>query len=333
VLRSEAQGLRRGVLPRRTSRRAPVHALLALLLGGCGASLQQPDRAAETLLPARADVLVAGVSDRAAVTQALGAPLLSHPAWRMALYRDATTQGATQFALTPWPVPFAHITDLLERLTLVVFDTAGRVEAFDSGIIRRPPDWRSASPIRFDHPWLTLRAGDLVFSFASNVGRTDTLLAGPASRDAWVEAARASERCTLLLTCGTGGCGERIAIDGGEERSLPLRLLPYEDLVPERPRNPTQVPWIDTFAPVGLPPGAHEITFSSAALDGRHSARVECPAGAVLFVTQSATLTRGGREFAAWTVEFAPALPPTQAGRPLALFHEGRWLVDAPAGR
>lgn len=314
-------------------RRSPGHGLLALLLAGCGASVHHPDRPAEVLRPVPTDALVVGETGREAVERVLGAPLLHHPGWRMALYGDATTQAATQIALTPWPIPYAHVTDRLERLTLVVFDAADRIEAFDSGIVRRPPDWRRASPIRFDHPWLTLRAGDLVFSFASNAGRTDTLLAGPRSRDAWRDAARAGERCTLLLTCGTGGCGERVAIDGGEAHALPLRLLPYEEMSPAWPRDPAQVPWVDTFAPFELAPGAHEITFSSATLGGRHTARVVCPAGAPRFVTESATLAPGGREFAAWTVEVAAEPSPAQAGRPLVLFHEGRWLVGTPAGR
>lgn len=309
------------------SPRSFAHALLALLLAGCAAGVHRPDRPAESLLPSHSDALVMGETDREAVTRALGPPVLVHPFWRLALYREEAKQSATQFALTPWPVPFAQVTDRLERFTLVVFDVAGRVEFFDSGIIRRPPDWRRASPIEFDHPWLTLRAGDLLFSLASNTAHTDTLLAAPKSRDAWLDAARAGRRCTVLLTCGEGGCAERIAIDGGEEYSLPLRLLPYDAGSAAWPPTSAQAPWIETLVPFELSPGAHQIGFSSAVIDGRHTARVDCSPGAVMIVTEAATLTRRGKAFAAWDVDIAPALSTAQSGRPLVLFHEGRWLV------
>jgi hypothetical protein len=304
---------------------------MVLLLAACAIGIEWPPDPTVSI-PDRTSEIIVGKTDRATARKILGEPRLSSYFLRMELYRSQTSQGQTMVAITPWPVPFAHITDEVERYTLVVFDRNDVVSEFDSGIFRRPTEWRKAAPISFDFPWLKLRAGDLLFYVMPTAQRGDHLLAGPRTRDAYLQAVRGTGRCAVVFACGERGCSDRVRVDAGAELQLPGRLLFFSREVESVDRRlayepDARAPLLETLVAYSLAPGEHVFEFSSRYLQGRHMTTVTCTAGEVKYVTISANVADGDKAFLDWTIEQSPVLPTSLAGRALVLVHENQWYV------
>jgi hypothetical protein len=92
--------------------------------------------------------------------------------------------------------------------------------------------------------------------------------------------------------------------------------------------------WLEALIALELSPGEHTLHFSSRVLGGEQTARLACQAGERTFLTvtlrgdtKASAAQRGNGQ-----VERAPQLPPSFAGRPLVLVHDGvRWVdgIDA----
>jgi hypothetical protein len=319
-----------------------VWALLALsLLSACAVEVIDPTDPA-ALIPDRLPSIPLGEADRAAVRAVLGDPALASAYWRFDLFRADTEQTSVPVALTPWPVPFAHLTDALYRYTLVVYEPEGRARAGASGIFRRPAKWRNVSPIKSDFPALHLRAGDLMFFLDPEGARRENLLVAPPARDNFLRDARASAACTVVLGCGEGGCGDVLSVDAGPDRRLPLRTANryWLELDGQReswlqgvepPAPGAATPWLEALVPVRLPPGEHRLRLSARHLGGRHDVPFSCRAGEVSYLVVDARESGSGfgRALVDWRVERHDALPERFALRPLVLLDDGQWTVDA----
>jgi hypothetical protein len=279
--------------------------------------------------------------DRAAVRAVLGDQRLSSDYWGFDLFRADTEQSATLFAITPWPVPFARITDQLQRFTLVAYDADGRTAAVASGVFRRPAGWRNVSPIAGDYPALHLRAGDLMFFLDPEGARDVNLLAAPGRRDAFFRQARASGGCTVVLGCGPRGCPDQIAADGGPPRRLPLRTahgywLKAEDRAAwlegaDPHAGSAEMPWLEALVALRLAPGEHKLVFSARFLGGSSTVALACQPGEVLFLTVDAATGKSTwrPELVDWRSEHGAAMPARFARRPLVLMDDGQWAVEA----
>lgn len=329
----------RAVSPRRVMAWALV--AFCAVLGGCAVDVVSPKDAASSI-PAPSARVQVGQMGRAAVRAAWGQPLLSSASWGFDLFRAETTQSDTIVALTPWPIPFARVTDKLQRYTLVAYDASDRAVAVAvaDGLFRRPAAWRNVSPIEFDFPALHLRAGDLMFFVDPEGARHENMLVIGSARDAFLQKAASASGCTLVLGCGDRGCGDQLSIDASPPRRLPLRTAhAYWLKATERATwlqgievsaDTIKAPWMEALVAVSLTPGEHAIEFSAKHLDGKHAERLVCRPNSVSYwvVTASDNGSFLRHALVDWQVERADAMPARFARRPLVLIDDGQWYVE-----
>jgi hypothetical protein len=271
----------------------------------------------------------------------LGTPQLSSAYWGFDLFRASTEQAEVVMAVTPLPVPFACIKDQLERYTLVAYDANGRASAVATGIFRRPASWRNVSPIRFDYPSLHLRAGELMFFVDPEGAREVNLLVAPPGRDAFLQHARSSNDCTVVLGCGDRGCGDQVSVDAGPVRRLPVRTAhAYWFREGERDSwlqgvephgSDARMPWLEAIVAVKLATGERALEFSAKHLGGSTALQFACRPGEVTYMVISAS---GNESFwrpalVDWQVNRSDTMPESFARRPLVLMDDGQWYVDA----
>lgn len=317
--------------------------LCAFLLAACAVQHVSPEDP-KSRLPDRSAAIAPDRTDRAEVRRILGAPVLSSGYWGFDLFLDRTEQAQTVFALTPWPVPFARLKDQLQRYTLVAYSADARATAVTTGLFRKPARWRNTSPIAMDFPSLHLRAGELMFFVDPEGAREANLLAAPARRDAYLQDARTSTRCTVVLACGERGCADRLSVDGGPVRRLPLRTAhgywiagdarpPWLDGVQPHGSDP-RLPWLDVLVAIKLAAGEHKLSFSAAHLGGETSWSFGCRAGDVIYAVIGAKDNESFWRPALvdWRIERSDALPQPWAQRALVLVDDGQWYVDVEPG-
>ena len=313
---------------------------LALLLAGCAVDVVSPDDPFSAI-PDRSSGIKVGQTERGAVRDQLGMPILSSPYWRFDLYRTDTEQSDVVLAVTPLPIPFARIKDQLHRYTLVAYDTNGLVSAVSTGLFRKPAAWRNTSPIQSDYPSLHLRSADILIFVDPEGARDLNLLVAPAGRDAFFKRALTSNNCLVVLGCGDRGCGDQLTVDAESARRLPLRnahtywlrndersywlrdLEPYSVNV--------MIPWLESLVAINLTPGDHVLELSAKYLGGRHALKFACHAGDVSFLVVNATDNGSFMKHALvdWVVKRAEVMPEQFARRPLVLVDDGKWYADA----
>lgn len=315
-------------------------ALILSLVTGCAVDYVSPEDP-KTFIPDRSSEVTVGQMERAAVRSVLGAPQLSSAYWGFDLFRADTEQTDVVFALTPWPIPFARITDQLQRYTLVAYDTNGGASAVATGIFRRPASWRNVSPIQSDFPSLHLRAGELMFFVDPEGAREVNLLVSPRGRDAFLQHARSSNGCTALLGCGDRGCGDQLSVDAGSARRLPVRTAHAYWFRPgerdswlqgvEPHGSDARMPWLEALVALKLAAGERLLEFSAKHLGGRSSLKFVCRPGEVTYLVVSAS--NNGRflnpALVDWQIDRSDTMPERFARRPLVLLDDGQWYVDA----
>lgn len=329
-----------GARPSRTQ--AALVTLVSAVLGiaGCAVSHLSDDKPFEQV-PDRSSAIRPGASDRAATQALLGAPLLGSAWWGFELYVAKSRQTETVFAVTPWPVPFAHVEDEILRYTLVSFGRDGRAVDVASGPFRRTSGaWRSGSPIQRDHISLYLRAGDVLMFADRTRQREVNLLAAPRLRDAYLARRLAAAGCTVVIGCGDAGCPDRVAIDSAAATRLPVRMADRY-WVPagvmgewlagvERYAGGERMPWLETLVALRLDEGRHELRFSAQHLAGEATHVLQCQRGERLVLTLHVRV--GGSQWkptlTGWRFDSAAELPDRMAQRALVLIDDGRWMVE-----
>lgn len=323
------------------SNRVTAFALVAFcsVLVGCAVDVASSKDWA-SFIPDQSARVKVGQMGRAAVRDELGQPLHSSAYWAFDLFRSETEQSDTVVALTPWPFPFARITDKLQRYTLVAYDASGRATAVASGIFRRPAAWRNINPIESDFPALHLRAGDLMFFVDPEGARQENVLAARGARDAFFQRAASVSACTLVFGCGDRGCGDQLSIDASPPRRLPLRTAHSYWLKTagreawlqgiEASADTAKVPWMEALVAVRLTPGEHVLEFSAKYLGGRHTERFACRPNSVSYWVVAASDNGSFMHHALvdWQVERADAMPARFSRRPLVLIDDGQWYVE-----
>lgn len=311
---------------------------------GCAASHVSPEDPTR-LTPDRSSEVKLGQMDRAGVRSALGTPVLSSVYWGFDLFRTDTEQTESVFAVTPLPVPFARITDQIQRYTLVAYDSDVRASAVATGLFRKPAKWRNVSPITSDFPSLHLRAGELMFFVDPEGARDANLLVSPSRRDAFLQHARSSSSCTAVIGCGKRGCGDQLSVDAGPVHRLPVRTA-HTYWLKERDRalwlldvephgSDAKVPWLETLVAVTLAAGEHAIEFSARYLGGRASVKFTCGPGAVIYLVIDASSNKSywSPALVDWQIDQRDAMPERFLRRPLVVLDDGQWYVDAEPGK
>lgn len=324
----------------------PGHAALLLVLtlvSGCAVDVAAPKNP-KLLIPDLSAQIPVGRMERTAVRSLLGEPRLASSYWGFDLFGTSTRQTDVLVALTPWPVPFARISDQLLRYTLVSYDGEGRANAVATGIFRKPAHWRNVAPIEQDFPALHLRAADLLFFVDPEGGRDINLLAAPAARDAFLQHARASKDCIVVITCGARGCGDQLAVDKAPARRLPVRTAhaywfrqgekeTWLQGIESHGGDPG-APWLEALVAVRLTAGEHALGFSARHLGGTAALALNCRPGDVSYVMINAT-DNGSflhRSLVDWQIEQMDTMPEPFARRPLVLMDDGQWYVDGEVG-
>ena len=313
------------------------------VLGSCVSIDIVNPKAPQAALPDRAAGIRPGQDDRTAVRGLLGTPLFASVPLRFDLFREGATQTLVPVVLTPWPVPFGRMKDELLRYTLVAYDDAGRVAALASGIFRRPSELRRVAPIDDEATALHLRVGELMFFVDPEGERRENLLVAPAGRDAWLSSAAGAAACTVVVGCGDRGCGDRLAVDDGADRRLPLRATQLYWLETEAREiwmagasasGSEPLPWLEALVAIRLAPGGHVLRFSSRHHDGNHDFALTCRAGELAYLRVNARAEEDflKRRLVDWQVERLASMPEAFARRPLVVLHDGEWFVDAGPG-
>lgn len=311
--------------------------IVLLGLSACAMDLVSPPHP-QAALPDHSPNIQLGQTRRTEVRALLGEPRFSSAAWGFDLFRADTEQHNVVVAVTPWPVPFARITDQLQRYTLVAYDGAGRASVVTTGLFRRPPAWRNVSPITADFPALHLRAADLMFFVDPEGARRENLLLTGAGRDAFLQRAPGPGGCLLVLGCGDRGCPDQLALDGAPARRLPLRTAHAYWLDAARRGAWLQGvevaggagPWLETLVALRLGVGEHRLDFSARYLGGSHALHLNCQPGERRYLVIDAAANAGvmNRSLVDWQVDRQPTQPDRFARRPLVLLDDGVWQVD-----
>lgn len=290
-------------------------------------------------IPDRSSGIRPGQTDRAAVRGLLGEPLLSSDPLHFDLFREGTTQSMVPVMLTPWPVPVGRMKDELLRYTLVSYDGTGRVDARASGVLRKPSEFRRTAPIDGEHPALHLRVGELMFFVDPEGERSENLLIAPDGRDALLRTTHNPSTCTVVMGCGNRGCSDKLAVDGGPDRRLPLRIVQlYWLKKSEREAwmagmalsGSEPLPWLETLVAMQLSPGEHALKFSARHLGGEHEIKLACRPGETVYLVVSARNNEAffNRALVDWQVERLDTMPDAFAQRPLVVLYDGAWFVE-----
>jgi hypothetical protein len=171
--------------------------------------------------------------------------------------------------------------------------------------------------------------------------RDVNLLAAPRLRDAFLEQARASGRCTAVLGCGGRGCADQLSVDGAPLRRLPMRTahaywLKTDDRTvwlegTEPHRGDAPMPWLEALVALQFAPGTHWLAFSARYLGGSSSVALTCQPGEVIYLVIDAASneSRWRPALEDWRIEQSPSMPERFARRPLVLLDDGQWYVEA----
>jgi hypothetical protein len=314
--------------------------LSALLLSACvSIDIVSPEDPL-TAIPDHSSTIHPGQTNRAGVRDVLGEPLFSSTQWRFDLFRESAVQTMVPIVLTPLPVPFGRMKDDLLRYTLVSYDDAGRAAALATGIFSKPSEFRRISPIEHDYSALHLRTGELMFFVDPEGKRRENLLIAPSGQDALLRNVRSPSACAVVMGCGDRGCGDRLAVDGGPARPLPLRIVQLYWLKADARESwlagtsssgTGPLAWLETLVAMQLPPGVHTLKFSSRHLGGECEVSLACRPGEINYLVLNATDNARFFNHALmdWQVDFLDAMPDRFARRPLVLLYEGQWFLGA----
>ncbi|QSX34996.1 hypothetical protein JYB87_07200 [Shewanella avicenniae] len=313
--------------------------LSTMLLIGCAADSVSPLNPSE-FIPDKSIGIFVGEMDEEAVHKVLGTPHLTNAYWGFELFIAEIEQTDVLYALTPWPVPIAHLTDKLQRYTLVTYDSHHKVSDIATGIFRRPASWRKVSPIQHNFMALHLRAAELMFFVDPEGERQVNLLATPHRRDSYFSAASEGRSCLVVFGCGNDGCADQVSVDAKPVSRLPLRQsLAYWFQEGERERwlediEPTdeaaKKPWVESLIAIQLTDGEHHFYFSSKYLGGQGALSLNCAQGEMIFVTIHASSNESfwRPELIDWRFDITNTLPEHFMRRPLVMMDDGKWYVS-----
>ena len=315
--------------------------LLGLSFLTCCAVPYRSPEDPKAFIPDRSSEVKVGQMDRDAVRNVLGAPQLSNTYWGFDLFRADTEESEVMFAVTPCPIPFARITDLLQRYTLVAYDANGHASAVATGLFRRPASWRNVSPIQQDFPALHLRAGELMFFVDPEGAREINLFVSPRGRDVFLQHARSSSDCTVVLGCGDRGCADQVSVDSNPARRLPVRSanvywLKKDERVSwlqgvEPHSSDVRTPWLEVIVALNLASGEHAIEFSAKHFDGKTAMNFVCRPGEVTYfaIWASSNESFWKPALVDWHIDRSDIMPERFARRPLVILDDGQWYIDA----
>ena len=295
-------------------------------LAGCAGSYISKDPT-ENLTDKSGSILT-GQMDYAAVRNTLGNPLISSRYWGIDVFRDSGSQTEIPVAITPWPIPFARIKDDIYRYTLVSYNEDQIAEDTGTGILRRPSEFRIASPIEQNNLTLQVEAGD--FTFISEwEDRYDTLLVKPVRWHEYLKHVRFTSHCTAVIGCGDEGeCSEELSIDGGATLPIPCGML----------RNNLN---INPLAAFSLLPGTHTFDTSgghfhheqlAGHLSGKQSVSFSCQEGEVLYLVIDISVRKyswwSGDVGTEWKINQYIDMPSVFTDRDLILYRGEQWIAD-----
>ncbi|QSX32643.1 hypothetical protein JYB87_12890 [Shewanella avicenniae] len=315
-----------------------------MLLIGCAADSVSPLNPSK-FIPDKSTGIFVGKMDEEAVHKVLGTPHLANAYWGFELFIAEIEQTDVLYAVTPWPVPIAHLTDKLQRYTLVTYDSHHKVSDIATGIFRRPASWRKVSPIQHNFMALHLRAAELMFFVDPEGDRQVNLLATPHRRDSYLSAASEERSCLVVFGCGNDGCPDQVSVDAKPVSKLPLRQsLAYWFQEGERDRwlkdieptdETTKKPWVESLIAIQLTEGEHQFNLSSKYLGGQEVVSLNCPQVGTIFVTIHASSSESfwRPELINWRFDITNTLPEHFKRRPLLIMDDGQWYVSLKIDR
>jgi hypothetical protein len=321
-------------------RKYSIFISIIVLLGGCAVPHISPE-APEIFIPDRSSEVIINKMDRTEVRTILGTPQLYSKYWGFDLFRSDTEQTEIVIAVTPWPIPFAQITDHLHRYTLVTYDVNAHTTAVSTGLFRKPADWRNVSPIKHDYPALHLRSAELMFYLDPEGSRDMNMLITPSGRDRFLHDFHSSDNCLALIGCTDHGCPDLLSIDKDQTKRLPIRNANaywflhedqgswLKDIEPSI-KN-TQMPWLESLVAFKLSLGDHIFDFSSKYLEGTHSINFECHPGEVTYIEINASVnnTFWNSALINWEIKQSTTIPKSFTRRPMVLLNDGQWYVES----
>lgn len=287
---------------------------LVTMFTGCAFENTSLESKALASIPDKSSQILVGKASREAVHGELGKPLYSSTYWGFDLFLDEASQSQTTYAITPWPIPFAHLTDDLRRYTLITYDASNHVSSLKSDIFRKVPNWRR--PIQKDYLSLRISGDGVTLLLDRGVSGENLLVAG-VNRDAYFKRLGTSPACTMVVGAGSRsfsrGLGIKLSVDGGKGFSLLMHI----------PENYGD----ETLVAIKLAAGDHDLVFSSEYIDANTIQKLACQPGDVKYLQVGITGTAKDKT-SAWQVDQRDAMPSDFVERPLVLVYDGEWQVE-----
>lgn len=288
-------------------------------------------------LPDRSGTILSDRLDGETVRNTLGNPLIASRYWGVEVFREATSQIEVPYFF----VPLGMIKDDIYRYTLVSYDKDQIAKSTATGIHRRPPQWRIASPIRIENLSIHIQTGDFTFVI-EELDRLETLLVSPSRRDDYLQLARSSSQCTAVIGCNSPGCSDTLSVDAGPTLPIPYRttgvIFDQKELKSSRQGKQNEFERTydkfryDTLSALSLAPGTHTLKVSARHLGGEQLINFSCRAGEVLYVVIDLSAKEYSKFWGAkgieWKIDLHKDMPVFFVDRQLVLYRGDQWFVN-----
>ena len=272
----------------------------------------------------------------------------------MEVYRAQDTQHKMLLVFAPYPVPVPMPGNKFEAYTLVSYAPDGRVAGVEAALGQG--GLSSPGPL-----YVRVHADGIEF-----IRDRETTLAIPLARFLEHRAADVSSACTVLASCSAGRlCWNRVQVDGGSTRTLPItRQMPPIGAAGEPAADADTTATVATescgdvpmlpgvgrcvapddlihrrWVPLELPAGHHTLAFTSRWNTAEPKGEFDCQPGQLVYATLSgevlATLTlaqqlqHGLRLYdAVAEVAFSSEPPAEPAVDSVVIRYDEEWLVN-----
>lgn len=299
-------------------------------------------------IPDKSSAITASRMDMGEVRNIFGDPLISSRYWGVEVFREATSQLDVPVFIV---VPFGVQKDDIYRYTLVSYSKDKTAESVATGIFRKP---RFLGPITTENLTLFLQTGDFTFVIEER-DKLETLLVKPAKRDAYLQLARSSSQCTVVVGCNSYACSSALTVDKDPSLPIPYRaamtaydkdaLNAYRQGTLKDIRKTYKNVQYDSLAVVSLMPGEHTLKVSEGRWQeggisggtgsGEQSISFACRRGEILYLViqlSASEYSRFGSKDVEWRIDLHNEMPKVFFGRDLVIYRGGQWITNPKSG-
>jgi hypothetical protein len=282
--------------------------IIAGFLCGCLPIYPTSTTTMDTVMVDKSTQITLGSSDREAVLQIMGEPLISSRFWGIDVFRDSKIRPEEGFVFFPF-IPLVLGFDTFRRDTLVTYNSDEIVEYVDSEVYKKSND----ETIRVDAGAFTLVIDDYDHQFvvadSNEIVKKENHMYG-------------SNLCIVILGCdleqdepNPNICRTKLSFDDGEKFYFPSNPRQSRPLVKG-----------------SLPGGRHTLDISSEVFDKASSVSFDCQEDKTLYITINPIARTVEKLFSKeeiqWTFAISDEPSDIFIGHPFLIFVDGKWITD-----